>query len=84
VQFRSVAPLDWQQRVLNGFGGFTATQLAEGQWLLEGESRFGGDAWKVLRALRARRDVESVEMIDLFKSAPITELHSAPHGEVQP
>ena len=74
VQFRSVAPLDWQQRVLDGFGGFTPTALADGQWLLEGASRFGGDAWKVLRALRARRDVESVEAFDATNTAPLAEV----------
>jgi hypothetical protein len=74
VQFRSVAPLDWQQRVLDGFGGFTPTALADGQWLLESASRFGGDAWKVLRALRARRDVESVEAFDATNTAPLAEV----------
>jgi hypothetical protein len=74
VQFRSVAPLDWQQRVHDGFGGFTPTALADGQWLLESASRFGGDAWKVLRALRARRDVESVEAFDATNTAPLAEV----------
>ena len=40
------------------FGGFVITALAEDEWLLEGESRFGGDAWKVLRTLESRRDIE--------------------------
>jgi hypothetical protein len=58
VRFRDTIPASWQRRVLDSFGGFLVTALAEDEWLLEGESRFGGDAWKVLRALEVRRDIE--------------------------
>ncbi|MBI1304961.1 MAG: hypothetical protein GC172_14430, partial [Phycisphaera sp.] len=58
VRFRGTIPASWQRRVLDSFGGFLVTALAEDEWLLEGESRFGGDAWKLLRALEARRDIE--------------------------
>ena len=58
VRFRGTIPASWQRRVLESFGGFLVTAVADDEWILEGESRYGGDAWKVLRALESRRDIE--------------------------
>jgi hypothetical protein len=61
VRFRGGIPQDWQQRVVDSFGGFVVTPLAAGEWMLESQTRFGGDAWKVLRSLERRRDVEAAQ-----------------------
>jgi hypothetical protein len=58
VRFRGTIPASWQRRVLESFGGFLVTAVADDEWILEGESRYGGDAWKVLRTLESRRDIE--------------------------
>ena len=58
VRFRGGIPQDWQRRVVESFGGFVITPLAQDEWMLESETRFGGDAWKALRALGSRRDIE--------------------------
>ena len=58
VRFRGGIPQEWQRRVVDAFGGFVVTPLAQDEWMLESQTRFGGDAWKVLRTLGSRRDVE--------------------------
>jgi len=58
VRFRGGIPQEWQRRVVDAFGGFVVMPLAQDEWMLESQTRFGGDAWKVLRTLGSRRDVE--------------------------
>ncbi|MFM1822994.1 MAG: hypothetical protein RI967_1260, partial [Planctomycetota bacterium] len=60
VRFRDRIPADWQRRVVDSFGGFDAIALADGEWLLEGSTRLGVEAWRASRTLAARRDVAEV------------------------